>query len=155
MSTEAYILIGTLGGVIITQAFNSFNNYINKTHLTRENKKKAIIEAGLEHWKESVEHARQTEGIKGVIPLEYFMLHMSLLYDTLVDEKFDKEKFKKALAENEQIIKENRENFMNLGKRLKQLPEEETQPDTKPEPEPENKDDIDKTDPLYYDPKKF
>jgi hypothetical protein len=53
MSPEAWIVIGTIGGAVagaaITSGFNTWNNYINKQFESKQKRKEAIINVGLEY----------------------------------------------------------------------------------------------------------
>jgi len=106
MSPEAWIVIGTIGGAIagavITSGFNTWNNYINKQFESKQKRKEAVINAGLEYWATLI----KAPGSGLVSPPELFMAHMSNLLDIIMDDKFDKDKFKKTLIENREFQNE-------------------------------------------------
>jgi hypothetical protein len=113
MTPETYLLIGTLGGAFIGGAIAVVNNIINQRFEEKQRKRQIILNTAIESFRTAIQQAERNPRITGVIPLEYYILHMSKLANVILEESPDKEKLKKALEESQALIEECKDHFMN------------------------------------------
>lgn len=118
MSTETAFILGTALGAFITGTVSIVNYYIKKRFESKQKRKESLIKAGLDYWTTLI----NAPGGGVVGPPEQYMAHMSNLLDVILDDTFDKDKFKKTLIENHEFQVECTELILNLDRKRREEP---------------------------------
>jgi hypothetical protein len=86
-------------GVVVTNLFNQRAARITKECDERKHHKEVVVKAAIENWKQVADLALKS-GLPGkVVPLDVFMIHMSVLADIIFDPTTNPTNLKRRLAE--------------------------------------------------------
>lgn len=103
MSPEAWVVIGTVSGAVIGGLISVVIQIINQRYESKRKKKETIVNAGIHAWAVTMDkfaHKRY------IAPMELYVAHMVTLVDILMEDDFDREKFKRALREDRKFYNE-------------------------------------------------
>lgn len=118
---EILILIGTLGGAIVGAIAGFIGAWIREKHETKRRMRELVIKTAIDEWTQLFNFTQSQTKKTELFPLTAYIAHHTLLIEAVLNEKFDIEKFKKAIEQSNEVMTEIYKNDKKEREALKEI----------------------------------